>query len=63
MPDLTIRPIQPADYADWRRLWTAYLEFYETTVPDEVYDTTFKRLCDAEKIIASKLRTLEQQKT
>ena len=49
MPDLTIRPIEPADEAAWRRLWTAYLEFYETTVPEEVYATTFKRLCNKEK--------------
>ena len=37
MPDLTIRPIEPGDYDDWRRLWTAYLEFYEASVSDEVY--------------------------
>ena len=49
MPDLTIRPIEPGDYDDWRRLWTAYLEFYEASVSDEVYETTFKRLCDKEK--------------
>ncbi|MFU1479006.1 GNAT family N-acetyltransferase [Roseovarius sp. C7] len=44
---LTIRPIGVGDKAAWRELWTAYLAFYETTVPDEVYDTTFERLCDA----------------
>lgn len=41
---LTIRPLTPQDEADWRRLWTAYLEFYETSVPEEVYQTTWKRL-------------------
>ncbi|MCZ4352166.1 GNAT family N-acetyltransferase [Roseovarius aestuarii] len=41
---LTIRPLNPDDQADWRRLWTAYLEFYETSVPEEVYAHTFKRL-------------------
>jgi len=41
---LTIRPLDKADHADWRRLWTDYLTFYETTVPDEVYDSTWKRL-------------------
>ncbi|MEB8387125.1 GNAT family N-acetyltransferase [Rhodobacteraceae bacterium KMM 6894] len=41
---LTIRPLAKTDEADWRRLWTAYLEFYETSVPEEVYATTFKRL-------------------
>lgn len=41
---LTIRPIQKTDEPAWRRLWTAYLTFYETTVPEEVYRTTFARL-------------------
>ncbi len=39
-----IREIEQADQADWRALWTAYLEFYEATVPEEVYETTFERL-------------------
>lgn len=44
--DVTTRPIEPDDYDDWRRLWTGYLDFYETSVSDEVYETTFARLCD-----------------
>ncbi|MCM2563483.1 GNAT family N-acetyltransferase [Lutimaribacter sp. EGI FJ00015] len=43
---LTIRPLTAQDEADWRRLWTAYLEFYGTTVAEEVYQTTFARLLD-----------------
>lgn len=39
-----ITPLSPADHADWKRLWTAYLDFYETEVSAEVYDTTFARL-------------------
>jgi len=39
-----IRPLEPRDQADWRRLWTSYLEFYNTTVPEEVYASTFARL-------------------
>lgn len=42
--ELTIRPIRPDDRSDWAELWRAYLEFYESTVPDEVYETTFARL-------------------
>jgi GNAT superfamily N-acetyltransferase len=41
---LTIRPLEQSDHADWRRLWTAYLEFYNTKVVEEVYATTWKRL-------------------
>lgn len=44
MPKATIRPLRAADEADWRRLWTGYLDYYETSVPDGVYATTFARL-------------------
>ena len=44
MTEVTVRPLQQADQSDWRRLWTAYLAFYKTTVPEEVYATTWKRL-------------------
>ena len=44
MTDITIRPLQQSDHAGWRRLWTAYLEFYKTTVPEEVYTSTWARL-------------------
>ena len=44
MTDITIRPLEQADHAEWRRLWTAYLEFYKTRLPDEVYVLTWKRL-------------------
>lgn len=39
-----IRPLQPKDEADWRRLWTGYLQFYQTKVPEAVYASTFQRL-------------------
>ncbi|THD76317.1 GNAT family N-acetyltransferase [Thalassobius vesicularis] len=45
---LDIRPLRPEDQADWRRLWTAYLEFYESSVAEEVYQTTFARLLSAD---------------
>ncbi len=46
---LCIRPVTPADKTAWAGLWQAYLEFYESTVSEEVYDTTFARLCDPDK--------------
>lgn len=42
--EVTIRRIEAGDEAEWRRLWTAYLEFYETSVSEEVYRTTFARI-------------------
>ena len=44
MPKITIRPLTASDEAEWRRLWTGYLNYYETTVPDAVYGSTFARL-------------------
>jgi GNAT superfamily N-acetyltransferase len=43
---LAIRPLAAADAADWRRLWRAYLAFYETTRPEAVETETFRRLLD-----------------
>ena len=43
---LTIRPLRAGDEPDWRRLWAGYLAFYETTLPETVYATTFARLLD-----------------
>lgn len=39
-----IRPVRAEDEAEWRVLWTGYLEFYETSVSEEVYQTIFARL-------------------
>lgn len=44
MTGISIRPLEKADNGDWRRLWTAYLDFYETKLPEEVYETTWQRL-------------------
>ena len=44
MAPCTIRSLRPEDEADWRRLWTGYLEYYKATVPEVVYQTTFSRL-------------------
>ncbi|ANB34034.1 GCN5 family acetyltransferase [Rhodovulum sulfidophilum] len=42
--DLLVRPLRPEDIASWRRLWTAYLDFYDSAVPAETCDITFARL-------------------
>ena len=42
--EINIRSLKDSDKHDWRCLWTAYLEFYETTVSEEVYETSFARL-------------------
>jgi len=42
--DLVIRPVAAQDEKEWRRLWRAYLVFYQTSVQESVYATSFKRL-------------------
>ena len=42
-----IRPLRREDEVEWRRLWTDYLTFYETKLPEEVYVSTWKRLFDS----------------
>ncbi len=44
---VTIRPLEPTDREEWTALWRAYLAFYETERPAEVYDTTWERLMTA----------------
>jgi len=44
---INIRPLQTADHAGWRVLWRDYLAFYNTSLPEAVYEATFARLTDA----------------
>lgn len=46
MSDLIIRPLTPADRAQWAELWRAYLAFYDSAVADEIYELTFQRNLD-----------------
>jgi GNAT superfamily N-acetyltransferase len=39
-----IRPLHLKDEAAWRGLWAAYLAFYDTTLPEAVFASTFMRL-------------------
>ena len=44
--DTTVRALHTADRRSWLGLWRGYLRFYRATVPDEVTDLTFARLCE-----------------
>lgn len=39
-----IRPLRSDDRPQWAELWTDYLAFYKTSLPAEVFDSTFARL-------------------
>lgn len=42
--NIQIRPLERGDETHWRRLWTDYLAFYESTVDEAVYAAYFERL-------------------
>jgi len=44
MDTLRVRSLSLSDRPEWSELWRAYLDFYETSRPKEVYDTYFARL-------------------
>jgi GNAT superfamily N-acetyltransferase len=46
---VAIRPVGLDERAAWQPLWKGYLDFYKATVPKAVYDTTWKRLHDADE--------------
>lgn len=41
-----IRMLQDGDHAQWRALWTRYLDFYGSTLDAAVYECTWGRLLD-----------------
>lgn len=41
-----IRPLSENDFDAWHSLWSAYIEFYEETVSEEVTSATWHRLMD-----------------
>ena len=41
-----VRPAQPADEADWRRLWQSYCKFYATSISPEITDLLWRRILD-----------------
>lgn len=46
VPTVVIRPIAATDRPQWAQLWEAYLAFYETSVSEAVYASSFDRLID-----------------
>lgn len=42
-----IRAVRREDEQAWRELWTGYLDFYESSVSEDVYRSTFERFFDS----------------
>ncbi len=45
---LAIRPLTPADRAQWEPLFEGYLTFYERSLPADVIDECWRRFMDGE---------------
>ncbi|MGH6925452.1 MAG: GNAT family N-acetyltransferase [Propylenella sp.] len=43
---VSIRRLEPDDREAWLPLWQGYLDFYETSVPDDVTGETWRRIAD-----------------
>lgn len=43
---MDITGLIPQDRPKWAELWRTYLLFYDTTLPDEVYDHAWRRMQD-----------------
>lgn len=43
---MIIRDLRSADRCQWAPLWAGYLEFYKSSLPEAITDTTFARLND-----------------
>ncbi len=41
---IDITPLVHSDKSDWSRLWTGYLQYYETAVSEAIYESTFARM-------------------
>ncbi len=51
MTEIVVTAIRPLDRARWAELWCRYLEFYQTRLPPEVYEHTWRRLIAQESPI------------
>lgn len=56
---ITIRDISAADEAEWRRLWEAYLAFYQVNLAPEVTDRTWARLIDPASPLKGRLAVVD----
>ncbi len=43
---VTIRAADAGDETRWRALWSAYLQFYQTALPQQVSDLVWERILD-----------------
>jgi GNAT superfamily N-acetyltransferase len=52
MSDIVVTGLRPDDKPRWAELWRLYLQFYETELPPERYEHTWRRLMEPQSGIA-----------
>lgn len=60
---LTIRPLEAGDRTAWEPLFRGYLEFYKSSLPDDVIDETWNRLMSSDPQFHLGLCALDDQST
>ncbi|MGA8400483.1 MAG: GNAT family N-acetyltransferase [Stellaceae bacterium] len=50
MSEILVTPFRADDRARWGELWRGYLDFYETTLPESIYDHTWARVMEGNAI-------------
>jgi GNAT superfamily N-acetyltransferase len=51
MTAIVVTALRPSDQPRWAELWRGYLDFYQTSLPPETYEHTWRRLIAAESPI------------
>jgi GNAT superfamily N-acetyltransferase len=46
--EIRVRHVRASDHDRWLELWRGYLSFYRASIPDDVTELAFQRLCDEE---------------
>lgn len=57
--NLIIRDARPADEAGWRKLWAAYIDFYQVTVTEAITASTWAKALNPDNAIF--MRVAERQ--
>jgi GNAT superfamily N-acetyltransferase len=56
---MILRDADPADRAHWDGLWQGFLDYYDTTLPPAVTDSTWARLMDPASPMKMRLAVVE----
>jgi GNAT superfamily N-acetyltransferase len=62
-PQISIRPIQPSDFAAWKPLWDGYNAFYgregATALPDQITQATWQRFLSGSEPVHALVATTQ----